>query len=45
MPVPFVDQSNTAIQTLVDLCWTSLTNTSGGRLFTPLLVCKLNSQK
>ena len=37
MPVTFVDQSNTAIQTLVDLCWTSLTNTSGGILFTPPL--------
>ena len=37
MPVTFVDQSNTAIQTLVDVCWTSLTNTSGGLLFTPPL--------
>src|SRR6266849_5817951 len=37
MPVTFVDQSNSAIQTLVDLCWTSLTNTSGGLLFTPPL--------
>jgi hypothetical protein len=37
MPVTFVDQSNTAIQTLVDLCWTSLINTSGGLLFTPPL--------
>ena len=39
MPVTFVDQSNTAIQTLVDLCWTSLTNTNtaSGLLFTPPL--------